>query len=147
MEKEIKKKLEELVTLLKDTDETVMIKEVLEKLERILLLANHPEEILMEKAKLKKRMEEIVALVNNTMIDLDINVEYCIPDVETRSDTCDVSSNSHILLTYSEDEYTTRMRKVSLGKTALQSTLEDLAKHVNLAIEEFKDEIDDIKMG
>lgn len=147
MEKEIKKKLEELVTLLKDKDETVMAKEVLEKLEKILLFANHPEEILMEKEKLKKRMEDIVALVNNTIIDLDINVQYCIPDVETTSDTCDVSSNPHILLTYSEDEYTTRTRKVSLGKTALQSTLEDLVKHVNLAIEEFKDEIDDIKMG
>lgn len=147
MEKEIKKKLEELVALLKDADETVMENEVIDKLEKILTLANHPEEILMEKAKLKKRMEEIVALVNDTIIDPDINVQYCIPDVASTADTCDVSSNPHILLTYDENEYNTRTRKVSLGKTALQSTLEDLVKHVNIAIEEFKDEIDDIKMG
>ena len=38
-------------------------------------------------------------------------------------------------------------RKVSLGKTALQSTPEDLAQHVILSIEAFKDETDSFKMG
>ena len=147
MEKEIKEKVEELITLLQDPDETVMIKEVIAKLEKVLVYVNHPEEIIEEKEKLKVRMEEIIALVNNTMIDLDVDVDYCIPEVETTSDNCDISGNPHILLTYAEDEYTTRTKKISLSKTALQSTLEDLTKHVILAIEEFKDEMDDIQMG
>ena len=147
MEKEIKEKLAEIVELLNDSDETVMEKEVKEKVEKILALLNEPKGIVMEKEKLKEKMEEIIGLVNNTMIDLDVEVEYCIPEVESTSETCDVSGNPHILLTYTVDEYNTRTRKVSLGNTALQSTPEDLAKHVVLAIAEFKDEMDDIKMG
>lgn len=144
MEKEIKQKMGDICELMNDPDTTVMDKEVKEKLEKILALLNNPEGIVMEKVKLKERMEEIEGLVNDAMVDLDVDVEYCMPDT---SETSDVSANPYILLTYTVDEYNTRTRKVSLGNTALQSTPEDLAKHVLLAIAEFKDEMDDIKMG
>ncbi len=147
MEKVVIEKLEELVELLNDPDEVVLIKEVKEKLEKILLFAHNPKEISKENKELKERMKEIIGLVNKTMIDLEVNVDYCIPEVATTSEACDISGNPHILLTYPKDEYTTHTKKVSLSKTALQSTPEDLTKHVILAIEEFKDEMDDIQMG
>jgi hypothetical protein len=147
MEKEIKQKLGDICELMNDPDATVMDKEVKEKLEKILALLNNPEGIVMEKVKLKERMEEIEGLVNNAMVDVEVDVEYCMPEGEGTSESCDVSGNPYILLTYTEDEYNTRTRKVSLGNTALQSTPEDLTKHVLLAIAEFKDEMDDIKMG
>jgi len=147
MERETKEKFDEVVALLNDPDATVMDNEIIKKLERILVLLKNPENIAIEKKELNAKMQKIVELVDKTVIDLEVEVEYCIPGIETTSDSCDVTHNAHIMLTYAEDEYTTRTRKVSLGKTALQSSLEDLTKHVALAIEEFKEEMDDIKMG
>lgn len=143
MRKEIKDKLDEVVALLNDPDEVVLDRELEVKLEKILGLLKHPEEVTEEKDALKNKMLEIIERVNNSMIDLDVDIEYCVPGSEGYDETC----KPHILLTYPEDEYTTRTRKVSLGNTAMHSTPEDFTKHVMLAIEEFKDEIDDIKMG
>lgn len=143
MRNEIKAKLEDLVSLLNDPDEVVLDKEVNDKLNIIQGLLNHPEEIDAEKEALQNKIEEIQKLVDDAMIDLDVDVDYCIPGSKGYEDGC----TPHILLTYSEDEYTTRTRKVSLGNTAMHSSTEDFIKHVMLAIEEFKDEIDDIQMG
>jgi len=143
MQREVKAKLEEIVELLNDPDEVVLDNEVKAKLEKIIGLLGHPEEVVAGKKALQNKMEEIQGLVNNAMIDLDVDVDYCLPG----SDGYDEGCTPHILLSYAEDEYTTRTRKVSMGNTAMQSTPEDFTKHVVLAIEEFKDEIDDIKMG
>jgi len=148
MEQETKAKLDEVVALLNDPDETVLDQEIIVKLEKILDLLKHPEALALAKKELDDKMKKIVELVDKTVIDLDVDVEYCIPGLKTTTTgTCDATQNPYILMTYTEDEYNTRTRKISLGKTALQTTLEDLTKHVALAIEEFKDEMDDIKMG
>lgn len=147
MKTEIKERLEEVVTLLNDSDEVVLDKEVKEKLEKVLALLDDPQKLAQEKRELKSRMEEIVELVNEAMIDLEVEVTYCIPELVTDASSCDLSNKAHILLSYSEDEYTTRTRKVSLGKTALQSSPQDLTQHVLQAIENFKEEADDIRMG
>ena len=143
MRKEIKDKLDEVVALVNDPDEVVLDRELEVKLEKILGLLKHPEDVTKEKEALKNKMDEIIERVNSTIIDLDVDVEYCIPGSKGYDEGC----SPHILLTYPEDEYTTRTRKVSLGNTAMHSSSEDFTKHVMLAIEEFKDEIDDIKMG
>ncbi|MDF1882539.1 hypothetical protein JHD49_01145 [Sulfurimonas sp. SAG-AH-194-C21] len=147
MKTEIKERLEEVVRLINDSDAVVLDKEIKVKLEKVLALLDDPEKIEMEKRELKSRMEAIVELVNDAIIDLDVDVDYCIPDVINGEGSCDISNNAHILLTYSEDQYTTRTRKVSLGKTALQSSPEDLTQHVLQSIENFKEEADDIRMG
>ncbi len=96
--------------------------------------------------ELKMQLEKIVALVKDADVDLEMDLEYCIPEVETTSDTCNVTGNPYILLRYTANE-NQPTKKVSLGKTALQSTPEDLAKHVVLSMEAFKDETDAFKMG
>jgi hypothetical protein len=143
MRKEIKNKLDEVVALVNNPDEVVLDKEVKEKLEKIISLLVHPEEVTAEQEAVKNKMEEIKELVDNAMIDLEVDVDYCIPGSKSYDEGC----SPHILLTYSEDKYNTRTRKISLGNTALHSSNEDFTKHVILAIEEFKDEIDDIQMG
>jgi len=147
MDRDVIKKIEELLELMEDPDKTVLIKEAREKLEKILEYAKNPAKITLEKEEYKNKMQNIISLVNDAIIDIDVDVDYCIPEAEIVSTSCDKLSDAHILLTYIEDEYTTRKRKVSLGNVALQSTPEDLTKHIVLAIEEFKDETDDIKMG
>ena len=148
MEKVIKEKLEALVALMNDPDPeiTVVEKEVKGKLEKILELLNNPEEIEIQRRELKEKFEKVLVLVSDTMVIPDVDFEYCIPEAETIVGTSDISTHPYILLTYIVNG-TKRTRKVSLGNTAFQSTPEDLAKHVILAIEEFKDEIDDIRMG
>ncbi|PHR56557.1 MAG: hypothetical protein COA44_08085 [Arcobacter sp.] len=147
MKKEIKESLEEIVELLHDTDEIVLDKEVKEKVENVLAILNDPTKLAREKKEYKDRMEEIIGLVNNTITHMDVNVDYCIPEVATTSDSCGILDNPHIVLTYAVDDYTTRTRRVSLGKAALQSSSQDLTQHVALAIEEFKNEIDNNRWG
>jgi len=147
MEKDVVKKIEELLALMDDPDKVVLIKEAREKLAKILEYAKNPDKITVEKQEYKDKMEKIISLVNDAIIDLDIDVDYCIADAGITTGNCNETSDPHILLTYVEDEYNTRTRKVSLGKVALQSTHEDLTKHILQAIEEFKDETDDVKMG
>ena len=147
MEKIIKEKLEEIVALMNDPEEVVIAKEVKEKLEVILSLLNHPEEIEMSEKDTKKKLEEIVELVNNVMVDPDIDIEYCIPDVATTSETCDVSGDPYIEVTYVVSEYTKPTRKIRLTPTYLNNTAKAIANLVTFSIEQFKTEIDSVEMG
>lgn len=146
MMKEIKAKLEEIVVLLNDPEETVMEKELKDKLEKIVALLNNPEEIATEQ-ETKEKLEAIVALVNNVMVDPDIDIEYCIPDVATTSSTCDVSGDPYILVTYVVSEYTKPTRKIRLTDTYLKNTAKAIANLVTFSIEQFKTEIDSVEMG
>jgi len=146
MRKEIKAKLEEIVALLNDPEETVMDKEIKEKLEKIVAVLNNPEEIATEQ-ETKEKLEAIVALVNNVMVDPDIDIEYCIPDVATTTDTCDVSGDPYILVTYAVSEYTRPTRKIRLTNTYLNNTAKAIANLVTFSIEQFKTEIDSVEMG
>lgn len=100
----------------------------------------------MEK-QTKEKLEQVVALVNNAMVDPDIDIDFCIPGVETTLDNCDESGDPYILLTYVVSEYTKPTRTIHLGHTALQSTAEEIANQVTFSIEEFKGEIDSVEMG
>ena len=103
-------------------------------------------EIVMEK-ETKAKLEEIVALVNNVMVDPDIDIEYCIPEVATTAESCDVDGDPYILVKYVVNEYTQPTRKIRLGRTALLNTAEEVANQVTFSIEEFKGEIDSVEMG
>ena len=100
----------------------------------------------MEKA-LKEKLEKVVELVNNVMVNPDIEIEYCIPEVETTAETCDVSGDPYILVTYVVSEYTKPTRKIRLKDTHLQNTAEKIANLVTFSIEQFKAEIDSVEMG
>ena len=99
------------------------------------------------KTEIKEKLENIVTLVNKAMVDPDINIDYCIPGVETTVEDCDSSGDPYILLTYVVSEYTRPTRTIHLGSTALLSTAEEVANKVTFSIEEFKGEIDSVEMG
>ena len=100
----------------------------------------------MEKA-LKEKLDVIVELVNNLMVDPDIDIEYCIPEIATTSETCDVAGDPYILVTYVVGEYTRPTRKIRLTDTYLKNTPEEIANLVTFSIEQFKTEIDSVEMG
>ena len=147
MEKVYKDKLIEIVELLNDPDETVLIKEVKEKLENLLAIVNNPEKIEIEKQENNKKLEQVIELVHNAMANPDIELEYCIPEVATTSETCDVSGDPYILVTYVVSEYTKPTRKIRLTDTYLNNTPEEIANLVTFSIEQFKTEIDSVEMG
>ncbi|MCF6244643.1 MAG: hypothetical protein L3J43_06365 [Sulfurovum sp.] len=95
----------------------------------------------MEK-ELKEKLEKVVELVNNAMVDPDIDIEYCIPEVASTTDTCDVSGDPYILIKYVMSEYNVKTRKIRLGRTALLNAVEDISNMTTASIEEFKSEID-----
>jgi len=146
MEKEIKAKLVELVELMNDPETTVIATEVKEKLEKILALVNNPEAIVTAE-ETKAKLEAIVGLVNNMMVDPDIDIEYCIPEVATTTETCDVSGDPYILVTYVVSEYTKPTRKIRLTSTYLKNTPAEIANLITFSIEQFKTEIDSVEMG
>ena len=91
-------------------------------------------------AELKGKLEAIVEHVNSAMVDIEIDIEYCIPEVETTSESCDVNADPYILVKYVADNYT--QRKIRLTEKYLQNSPEEIANLVTFSIEQFKEEID-----
>lgn len=138
MNQEIKERLEEIVALMNDPDETVLDKEVKEKLEKILALLNNPEKVTMQKKEMNEKLEKVVSLVNNASVDPDIEIEYC---------ASDISADPYILVTYIVGEYNKPTRKIHLGSTMLHGPAEEVANRITSSIGEFKSEIDSVEMG
>lgn len=100
----------------------------------------------MEK-ELKQQLEHIVELVDKLMVDPDIDIEYCIPEVAVTSESCDVSKDPYILVKYFISEYHMPTRKIRLTKTYLRNTPEEISNLITSSIEEFKTEIDSVEMS
>ena len=97
------------------------------------------------KTLLKEKLTTVVELVNNTMVDPDIDIEYCIPEVTTTTANCDVGGDPYLLVNYAEDKYVAR--KIRLTDTYLKNSAEEIAKLVTFSIEQFKEEIDSVQMS
>lgn len=147
MDIEIKERLEEVVALLNDPEEIVLEKEVKEKLEKVLSLLNDTGKSQLEKNEMKEKLKKVVLLMNNATVDPDIDIDYCIPGVETTVKSTNDSSEPYILVTYVVGEYNKPTRKIHLGKTTLKSTPEEITNRVTYSIGEFKSEIDSVEMG
>jgi hypothetical protein len=98
----------------------------------------------MEQA-LKEKLEKVVELVNNLMVDPDIDIEYCIRDVATTAGSCDTDCAPYLLIKYSEDKYVNR--KFRLDDDSMTKSPEAIAELVTDAIKEFKEEIDGVRLG
>lgn len=101
--------------------------------------------IVMEKA-LKEKLEQVVELVNNVMANPDVEIDYCIPEVATTSESCDVSGDPYIHLKYVANGTHTMEQNIPL-KRDLDKTPEDLANLVTFKIEQFIEEIDSVENG
>ena len=95
----------------------------------------------------KDKLTKVVTLVNDLMVDPDIDIDFCIPGLETTLKDCDTSGDPYILLTYVISDYNKPTRTIHLGKTALKDSAEEIANHVTASVEEFKGEIDSVEMG
>ena len=96
--------------------------------------------------ELKDKLDKVVLLINDLMVDPDIDIEYHIPEIAVTTGTPD-TQDPYILLKYVISEYNVHTRKVTLGKTYLNYTPEKIADLVTFSIEQFKTEIDSVEMG
>jgi hypothetical protein len=95
------------------------------------------------KQELKDKLETVIELVDNANIDLDIDFEYCIPEVLTTSARCELSAEPYIMVKYSDDKYISR--KIRLSDKYVNNTAEEIANLVIFFIEQFKEEIGSIR--
>jgi len=116
-------------------------------LEKVMEFINNPGKVEVDRKERHTKLEKVVSLVNNIMVDPDIDIDYCIPGVEMTLDNCDTSGDPYVLVTYVVSEYTKPTRKIHLGSTALQDTPEKIADKITFFIEEFKGEIESVEMG
>lgn len=97
-------------------------------------------------AALKEKLGTVVELVNNVMVNPDVEIDYCIPEVATTSDSCDISGDPYIHLKYIANGTHTMEQNIPL-KRDLDKTPEDLANLVTFKIEQFIEEIDSVENG
>lgn len=97
--------------------------------------------------KLKEKLEKVVELVNNNMVNPDIHIEYCIPEVETSADNCDIKGDPYILVTYFISEYRQPTRKIKLNGTYLPYEADKISDLVTFSITQFMAEIDSAEIG
>jgi len=96
--------------------------------------------------ELKDKLDKIVLLTNDLMVDPDIDIEYHIPEIAVTEGTAD-TKDPYILVKYVIGQYNVHTRKITLGKTYLSYTPEKIADLVTFSIEQFKTEIDSVEMG
>ena len=96
-------------------------------------IKNYIEGYVMSK-ELTEKLEKIVELLNNVMVDPDIDLEYC-----------STEAVPYILVKYSEDKYIER--KIRLTDKYLKNSAEEIANLVTFSIEQFKAEVDSVHMS
>ena len=97
--------------------------------------------------ELKEKLQRVVQLVDNVMVDPEINLECCIPGVAMTSQTCNMVKDPYISVEYVVGEYTRPTRKIHLTRAYVQHEPEVIADLVTFSIEQFKTEIDSVEMG
>ncbi|QOY55360.1 hypothetical protein HUE87_03735 [Candidatus Sulfurimonas marisnigri] len=97
--------------------------------------------------ELKEKLEKIVELVSNVMVDCEINIEYCMPGIAMTSQSCNTSEDPYILVEYVVSEYTKPTRKIHLTRGYLKDEADVIANLITFSIEQFKMEIDSVEMG
>jgi len=102
----------------------------------------------MEK-ELKEKLQKVVELVKNDMVDPDIEIEYCIPEVEVDTEACnkDKISVPYIVVKYVTEEHDVHERIIKLRDYYLKKSPEDLANLITFFIEQFMEEIDSVEYG
>jgi len=100
----------------------------------------------MEK-ELKKKLQTVVKLVDNAMVDPDINITYHIPEVIETSHKYTETEEPYIAVQYIVGDYTRPERKIHLNGTYTMHDAEQIANLVTFSIEQFKSGIDSVEMG
>jgi hypothetical protein len=97
---------------------------------------------------MKEKLEKVVELVNNVLVDPDIALDYYIPEEITRNGVHDTKSGDpYVLLKYAVNGTQHQEQKIPIKPNYLEKTPEDLANLVTFYIEQFMEEIHTVAHG
>ncbi|HSR73959.1 MAG TPA: hypothetical protein VLL31_03875 [Sulfurovum sp.] len=97
---------------------------------------------------MKEKLEKVVELVNNVLVDPDIAIDYYIPEEITRNGVHDTTSGDpYVLLKYIVNGTHETEQKIPIKPNYLEKTPEDLANLVTFYIEQFMEEIHTVEHG
>ncbi|MCF6244642.1 MAG: hypothetical protein L3J43_06360 [Sulfurovum sp.] len=97
--------------------------------------------------ELQEKLEKVVELVNNAMVDPNVDIEYCIPELTITKATRNASVDPYILLQYVVNETHTQNQKIPIKKNYLKKSPEDIANLVTFYIEQFIEQIESVEYG
>jgi len=95
---------------------------------------------------LKEKLETVLELVNNVMINPDIDIEYCVPETEI-SENSNVTGDPYIQVKYQANVTHTVEQKIPLKRQYLKQEPQDIANLVTFYIEQFIEQIDSVEYG
>ena len=98
--------------------------------------------------ELKTKLQKVVELVNNVLVDPDIEIDYYIPEnIEKNGIHATQSTDPYVLLKYVVNETHTQEQKIPLKVNYLTKTPEDIANLVTFYIEQFIEQISSVEFG
>jgi len=95
----------------------------------------------------KEKLQALVGLIDNIVVNPDVNVEYCIPGVLVTTEATGISGDPYIEFTYATDTLDPHTQHMPLTRNYLEKTPEDLANLFTFSLEQFMEEIDSRQYG
>jgi hypothetical protein len=95
----------------------------------------------------KDKLEAVIDLVDKLSVNPDIEVKYFLPGVLITTQKDSLSDNPYIELEYLVDGVDKHMQHITLSKTYLDKTPQDLANLITFSAEQFIAEIDSRQYG
>jgi hypothetical protein len=98
--------------------------------------------------ELKTKLEKVIELVNNVLVDPDIDIDYYIPENIEKIDMHDTHTLApYVLLKYAINETHIQEQKILIKHNYLSKTPEDLANLITFFIEQFIEQISSVQTG
>ncbi len=95
----------------------------------------------------KKKLQEVIRLIDKMEVNPDINVEYFIPGVLVTANGGDESGNPYIKFSYAPNSLKAHIQNVPLTRSYLEKTPQDLTNIITFSLERFMEEIDSRQYG
>lgn len=92
-----------------------------------------------------EKLENVVRLLKHNVIDPDIDIDYCIPEVNISSKECDVWDQPYIIIRYTVDENNVPWKIIRFTKHYLEYPAEKIVNLINFTIEQFISEVEKIQ--
>lgn len=97
--------------------------------------------------EIQEKLEDVVDIIHNTMIDPDIELTYHIPDVAMTAENAKITKDPYIHLKYVSNGTHTMEQNIPIKHIYLKKDAQDIANLVTFYIEQFIEEINSVEYG
>ncbi len=97
--------------------------------------------------ELQEKLEDVVDLVHNAMVDPDVELTYHIPDVAMTAENAKITKDPYIHLKYVANGTHTMEQNIPIKRIYLEKSAQEIANLVTFYIEQFTEQIDSVEYG